>query len=284
MKKILVLGATGLLGAPLSIFLTQQGYDVIRQGFRSKTDYQADLRDRLETEKLLNNVNPNFIINLIALTDVDRCEEDPHMAYMLNVRPVENLLPWLATHPSVKLLHISTDHVYDGAGPHKENDVTLRNLYAFSKYCSEQVALRINACVLRTNFFGKSLIPSRFSFSDWLINSLKQKSPIKLFTDVYFSPLSIETLQKMILLVVENHRPGVFNLGSHNGMSKCDFGIILANHLKLGLQNVTFALSADVNLKAYRPTDMRVDCTLFETTFGVKLPTLSEEIKSMREG
>lgn len=282
MGKILILGATGLLGVPLSNFLAQQGYNVIRHGFRSKADYQADLRKQDETNRLLNIISPDCVINLTALTDVDLCEENPHMAYMINIRPVENLLTWLMKHSETKLIHLSTDQIYDGNGPHKEDDIYIRNTYALTKYCSEHIALRANACVLRTNFFGKSQTPDRYSFSDWLVNSLIQKKPIKLFTDVFFSPLSIATLQRIISLIIDKYKSGVFNLGSHDGMSKRDFGFMLANYLDLDFENVTETLSTGIELKAPRPLDMRMDSTLFEMTFDVKLPTLAEEIKLIR--
>lgn len=282
MEKILILGSTGLLGVPLSNFLAEQGYNVIRHGFRLKGDYQADLREQDETNKLLNIVSPDCIINLIALTDVDLCEKNPHMAYLTNIRPVENLLTWLMKHSETKLIHLSTDQIYDGNGPHKEDDIYIRNTYALTKYCSEHIALRANACVLRTNFFGKSQTPERYSFSDWLVNSLIQKKPIKLFTDVFFSPLSVATLQRIISLIIDRYKSGVFNLGSHDGMSKRDFGVMFANNLGLAFENVTDALSKNSKLKAYRPSDMRMDSTLFETTYGVKLPTLYEEIKLIR--
>ena len=279
MKKVLVLGATGLFGTPLSIFLKQQNYDVVRHGFRSNADYQADLRKQSETVELLNKVKPDIVVNLIALTNVDHCEEDMQTAYLFNVRPVENLIPWMEMHRNVKLIHLSTDQVYDGTGPHAEENVVLRNIYAFSKYCAEKVTLQVNGCVLRTNFFGKSLLPDRLSFSDWLVNSLKQKKAINLFTDVFFSPLSMTTLQRMIKMVIDNHKPGVFNLGSHDGMSKRDFCYELARYAGIAIENATDTLSTNGNLEAYRPVDMRMDCSLFEKTFGVKLPKLSEEIK-----
>lgn len=279
MKKILVLGASGLLGIPLANYFSALGYNVIRHGHKSKADIQADLQSLSEVEEIVKNARPEIIINLVALTDVDRCEEDPNLAYCINVKPLENLMVALRQRNEVKVIHISTDHVYDGAGIHKENDITIRNTYSFSKYCAEHVALRTSGCVLRTNFVGKSEVVGRLSFSDWILNNAKEQKPIKLFTDVFFSPLSISTLTRMIKLVAENHQTGVFNLGSHEGMSKCDFAKQLASNLNLNLNTATPVLSSEYSFKARRPTDMRMDCSLFENTFGVKLPTLTEEIK-----
>lgn len=279
MKKILILGATGLLGVPLSNYMIREGYNVIQHGNTSFADYQVDLTLPDNLFKMLSDINPDFIINLVALTDVDRCETEPNLAYLLNIRPVEILQFYYKKKQSVKIIHISTDQVYDGTGPHREDDVKISNIYSLSKYCSEHVALRADSCILRTNFVGRSLVPNRTSLSDWIINSLKERRHISLFTDVFFSPLSINTLARMIEVVLKKHTSGIYNLGSREGMSKRDFAVLLAKYLNLNVENAKDSLSGDYKFKAYRPKDMRMDCELFEKTFRVELPTLSDEIK-----
>lgn len=279
MKKILVLGATGLIGVPLSNYLVRQGYNVIRHGNTSSADYQIDLTVPDNFLKILIEIDPDFIINLVALTDVDKCEAEPNLAYLLNIRPVEILQFYYNKKQSVKIIHISTDQVYDGTGPHRESDIKISNIYSLSKYYAEHVALGANGCILRTNFVGRSLISNRTSLSDWIINSLKERRQINLFTDIFFSPLSINTLAKMIELVIKKHTSGVYNLGSREGMSKHNFAVLLAKYLNLNLECAKDSLSEDYKFKAYRPKDMRMNCDLFEKTFGVELPTLSDEIK-----
>ena len=157
MKKILVLGATGLIGVPLSNYLVRQGYNVIRHGNTSSADYQIDLTVPDNFLKILIEIDPDFIINLVALTDVDKCEAEPNLAYLLNIRPVEILQFYYNKKQSVKIIHISTDQVYDGTGPHRESDIKISNIYSLSKYYAEHVALGANGCILRTNFVGRSL-------------------------------------------------------------------------------------------------------------------------------
>jgi dTDP-4-dehydrorhamnose reductase len=83
----------------------------------------------------------------------------------------------------------------------------------------------------------------------------------------------------MTQLVIESKPVGVFNLGSHNGMSKADFCFIFADYLKLSTQTVSRIVTQQAAfIKTYRPKDMRMDCSKFEKTLGVKLPQFSEEI------
>jgi dTDP-4-dehydrorhamnose reductase len=285
MAVILVTGATGLLGSTLVPLLAARGHRVVPHGFRSAPPggVQADLRDRAATVAMLDAAMPDCIINLAALTNVDACEADPQAAYLLNVRPVENIAAWLRGHPGSHLVHISTDQLYDGAGPHVEDAVTICNTYAFSKLAAELAAAGVPATVLRTNFFGPSRCAGRASFSDWLLAGLRAGGDVPVFTDVQFSPLSIDTLCNMIEKVAVARPAGVFNLGSRDGMSKADFAFALARVFGLPDAGLRPSLAAAATgLKARRPADMRLDSRLFETTLGVRLPALNDEILSLR--
>lgn len=277
MSRILILGATGLLGVPLANALRHK-LEVITQGRSKCADYQADLSCIQEAGNLLNFVKPDIVINLVALTDVDRCEIFPNEAYRINTKTVENLAECHSANHHFQLIQISTDQVYDDEGTHDEEDVTLTNIYAYSKYCAEKVATSIGGVVLRTNFFGPSQVLGRVSFSDWVIDSFRQKKKIKLFKDVYFSPLSINTLIKCIERVIELPQTGVYNLGSHHGMSKQEFALNLGYCLGLDTSQGKSSSVKDFTFKAYRPTDMRMDSRRFEKVFDVTLPKLIDEI------
>ena len=284
MSRVLVTGATGLLGTSITPILKSQNYDVICHGRTQVAEVTCDLSSSVDTTTMLNKVRPDIILNLVALTNVDTCEEEPDLAYRINVRSVENIVAWQMEQASqdTRLIQISTDQVYDGSGPHSEDDIRITNTYAFSKYAAELAASKSQATILRTNFFGRSLLDGRKSFSDWLIDALRNNEKIKTFTDILFSPLSIDTLCRMILKVLEQPVKGVFNLGSQDGMSKSDFAFLLAETFKLNSENMARSVSTDVALKAYRPKDMRMDSSSFEEVFGVVLPTLSSEIIKLR--
>lgn len=285
MAKVLVTGGTGLLGAILVPSLSSAGHTAVRHGHTGDADINADLCDADQVAAMLGRVQPDVIVNLAALANVDLCEAEPNKAYRLNALSVENLVSAIKkSHRASHLVQISTDMVYDGVGPHIERLVTIRNTYALSKLAGELAAAQVGSTVLRTNFFGRSRTIGRLGFSDWLFESLREHRPILVFDDVLFSPLSLESLCLMIVLVVEKRPGGVFNLGTHAGLSKADFAYAFAACVGLPTSSLRRGRAADAGvLTARRPMDMRMDCGLFERTMNVALPTLMDEIHAIRK-
>ena len=285
METVLVTGATGLLGGTLLSPLRVTGHNVKTHARTSDADFHADLSDTKEAFKLLDQIEPAIIINLVGQTSVELCQEKPNLAYLANTRTVENLASWIEkTYVACHLIQISTDHLYDGAGPHTEEQVTLTNNYAFSKYAGELAAARVPSTILRTNFVGRSRVSHRESLTDWVYTSLTGGEYVQVLSDVFFSPLSMTTLVKLICLIVEARPVGIFNLGSRDGMSKADFDFTFAECLGLQTRTMSRINSCQATfLKAYRPKDMRMNCTKFEEQFQLALPDLMHEIKLAAE-
>lgn len=283
-ENILVTGGTGLLGGPLTQHLKTLSYRVSTQGRGAKpSDFVFDLCDKAATFRYLDQLRPDVIVNLAALTNVDLCEKDRQLAYRQNVHTVENLASWISERTSTtSLIHVSTDQVYEGPGEKDESRVTLLNTYAWSKYCAELVAARVGGISLRTNFFGKSLNADRTSFSDWLLGAVARGEAIQLFSDIYFSPLSIGTLTRAIARVIERPVPGIYNLGSRAGLSKAEFALELLKVFNLSTEKTTIVTSGSATLFAPRPRDMRMSSSLFEERFGLRLPSLLEEIRTVK--
>ena len=285
MKKIFIAGGTGVLGTSLVTHLKSTGFDIITQGYKNKADLNVDMTDQEKVVDILNNINPDIIINLICLSDVEENEKNQDLAYLLNVKPVENIVHWIHLNKAkVKFIQISTDHLYDNEGFNTEDAVVCRNKYASTKYDAENIALSVDGLVLRTNFFGKSETKDRLSFTDWVDNCIcESKFPIKLFDDVFFSPLSLDTLSRMIFHTIKNFRSGVYNLGSNDGLSKADFIYRYSDFLNDNRNNTSLISVEDLDFLAVRPKGMMMDVAKFEKSFDVRLPTLESEIASYKK-
>jgi dTDP-4-dehydrorhamnose reductase len=283
MEKILITGATGLLGSNLVPYLKKCGYKVITHANTTQADIMFDLSNRIKSYEFLEQIQPDLIINLVSLTSVELCEEQVNLAYLINTFTVENVTNWIQlAKADCHLVQISTDHVYDGIGLHLEDNVTITNNYALSKYAGELAAAKVPSTILRTNFVGRSKVSSRESLTDWVYKSLIENKHVQVLDDIYFSPLSIVMLVEMIKFVVQKKRVGIYNLGSNNGMSKADFALAFAECLKLPTNTMTCIKTSQATFfKAYRPKNMCMDCTKFEEAFNVKLPNLIDLIQPL---
>jgi dTDP-4-dehydrorhamnose reductase len=282
-RKVLVTGASGMLGWHLVPVLEGQGWEVIRVARTGPVTHAIDLCDAAGTGQLIANVAPSVVVHLAAATDVDMCERDPQLAYRQNVLASENVaLACAQAGNGIRLVHASTDHVYDGAGLHAEDDVTVRNHYAMSKLAGEQAALRCpGATILRLNFAGRSAHPKRRSFSDWVVESLKANAAIQVFDDVWFSPLRVATLARALAHVAAHPAPGVFNLGSVGQLTKAELAQRLARGLKLAGGRLVAAPLAGRTGMAPRPLGMGMDCTRFARAFSFPLPPIDDEVQAL---
>lgn len=281
--KVLVFGGSGLLGTTLCRKLAHADHTVT--AFKRTPDNPCHTEAGIlqAFDKALQQAQPDCVINLIAATNVDMCEKDMGHAALLNSF-VPHAIGQLCRNHNTRVPHfiqISSDQVYDGVGPHTENITRPINTYALTKLVGEYPALHGDACVLRTNFFGKSETPHRTSFSDWLVNNAKSGTPLNVFDDVYFSPLGLTSLCAAIMRVMDIRLTGLYNLGSQaEGISKAAMARLMlqCTGLDTSILNVVSVNSA--SLLAPRPKDMRMDSSAFAKATSLPTPTIEQEIQN----
>jgi len=280
---LLVLGSSGLFGSTLNPILEDSGHTIIKHSNSSySSDVLADLTDEKNTYELINSVKPDVIINLVCLSDVDECERDIKKAYRLNVTTAKNISQAVTqSDRSIRLIHFSTDQIYNKKKANNEDDVSLINNYAITKFQSEQEVSKANAMIIRTNFFGRSKHASKISFSDWVTDSI-DKNEVKFISDVFFSPVTMTTLSELLLMIISKGlNSGTYNIGSKNGMSKFEFAQTLANLNGRNIEDSRSILLSQLDLDAKRPKCMIMNSAKFESDFDHELPTLDEEIRKV---
>lgn len=278
-ERILILGAYGLLGPVLSDALIEAGHRVARQGRRSAAEVSLDPCDTGALASAVAEREITVIINLVALTDVDRCERVPAEAFSANaavVRAAADVV--LTARGAPRLIQISSDQVYDGPGPHGEEAPRPINVYGITKYAGELEAARAGATILRTNLVGRSRTAGRDGLSDWIVRTLRAGAPMTVYDNILFNPLHLSTLCRCIAHCVTQPHAGVFNLGARSGISKAQFAVRLAR--ALGLPTAAMHIGAFENPpdRARRPLDMTTDVRRWTATFGVPLPDITDEI------
>lgn len=283
MNKVIITGGFGLLGSSLNKFLIDKGYKTFPLSRNDKiSKFNGDVRNKDEFIKTINQIRPNFLINLIANTNVDDCERDVNFAYVSNVMTIMSIVEVIKTFKNIYLIHISTDQLYSGEGPHIENKINPLNVYALTKRLGEIEACKVPSTILRVNFVGKSFSKNKKSFSDQMINTLLKEEKIKVFDDVFFSPLHITSLCKVIECVMLYKKTGVYNVGTIDGITKADLVIKLAELLKLNVSKISQISVKNFNFVAKRPFDMRMKVNKFERIYNYNLPTIDNEIDKLK--
>lgn len=235
MKKILITGGAGLLGANLAIRLSNIFETFILTHKRNvKIPHTKSMQSDVFFKTNIN-FKPDLIINTVALTDVDFCDKYPALAFKTNVNYINYLINFCTQHPC-KFIHVSTDHLSDGLSPciNENHELNPINQYGKTKLLAEKlIQSKIsNSIILRTNFFGWGPTYRR-SFSDRIIDNIKSNKEIHLFEDAFFSPISIRRLSEIILLLFRKKKSGIFNISSNNRISKYNFGLQLCELLNL---------------------------------------------------
>lgn len=262
MRSVLITGATGLLGVNLIAHASSQ-WRVVgvshsrklaeRAGVEAKI---ADLSIASEAYGVIGEARPDVVINCVAATNVDACETDPERAIRLNVTTARNVAMAART-VGARLVHVSTDAVYDGEGAlHSENEKPApRSVYAKTKLEAETAVLVVDpgAAVARVNFFGEGAFPG--GLANWLITELSAQRKVNGFSDVYFSPMFVGDLASALLCLAETVYSGVINVGGDERLSKYEFAMHLATVWRFDPGLIAPVHLAEARMAAPRPID-----------------------------
>lgn len=182
-KRIVIVGAGGRLGAALVREYSK------RHAVTGFNHAQLDLGAPEQLHEKLDSLGFDLLINCAAQTNVDRCEQEKAEAFRLNAEAPE-ILAQIATAKSARMIHISTDYVFDGekSEPYREEDEARAiSVYGESKLEGEKRVLRVSAdhLVARVSWiFG----PDRPSFIDWVIQQARTKEHVEAVADKFSTP------------------------------------------------------------------------------------------------
>lgn len=251
-----------------------QGVQTTFINLQSKDDILANLK----------RYKPDALIHTAGLTNVDECERNPSLAKHINGELPLNVA-LACKDAGVKLVHISTDHLFSGEKPLLSEDSLPQpiNVYAKSKLEGEQAVQSVDeqALIIRTNFFGWGY-NSRESFSDWIHNSLSNNKQITLFDDVYFTPILIDTLARCIHILLEYKAAGVFNVVTDNRISKFEFGLMLCKQFGFDNNLIHRGSISNISGSAPRPNDMSLSNHKLKQQIGLEKLSLTTDLEELK--
>lgn len=233
----------------------------------------------------LEKISPKIIVNCVALTSIEKCQNEKQNAEHTNVK-FPTTVAKICKKIGVKLVHISTDHLFKGDKSfYKEEDTpSPQNYYAKTKAEAEKKIIQVNksSLIVRTNFFGWGT-SYRKSFSDFIIENLRKKIQIKLFRDVFFTPIYIDELVRLIHILIERNEKGIFNVVSSERLSKYDFGLKIAKILSLPSNLISSASIHEFDHLTKRPLDMSLSNLKLKNIIKDEVKNLDLQIMMLKE-
>ena len=271
MRSIIVIGANGRLGAALT------------REYQRAFSVKAFARSQLDLGKLdrirstLSETEFDLLVNCGALTNVDYCESHRDEAFLINARS-PRLLAEICSAKSARMIHISTDYVFDGKQdtPYIEEDPPAPlSVYAESKLAGVEEVLAVspkNLVVRLSWVFG----PDKPSFIDQIIQRARENETVTAVADKFSSPTYTIDVASWLQLAIEKNANGILHLANNGGCSWqewAQYAIDVCRSLGIPLkaERVGAVALADMkNFVAQRPVHTVLSTAKFAALTGVQ--------------
>ncbi len=265
MKRVLVCGSNGLLGQRLAmLFDGKSDYEVLHTSHHRTfaldephIDYtQLDIANKSDVKSLVSSYRPDVVLNAAAMTNVDECETHRELAWKHNVTAVENLVE-VCRRINAKLVHVSTDYVFDGmSGKYTEEDRAHPvNYYGKTKLAGENVirSSGIDYAILRTVLLYGVGVGVKNNFALWVIDNLTEKKEIRCVDDQISNPTHVHDLAMAVKTAADEPVSGVFHISGSEIVSRYAFAVKAAELFGFDSQCIRRVKSADIPRPALRP-------------------------------
>ena len=285
-KKILITGGSGFLGNNLYRYFKEK-YSVFALVNKKKTKnitkefiVNCNALNYKDLRNKILQISPDIIINTIGLANVELSEFNIKLANSINIDTALNLTK-ISKENKIKFIHISTDHLYGNINKKKteKSKVTLLNNYAKTKYKADIKVLKHmpSSLIIRTNFFGNSSTGK--TFVEKIIKSLMQKKKIKLFDDVFFTPVYINELANFINQLILINAKGIYNIATDEVISKYNFGIMVANMFRLDRKYIVKSKLENTENLVTRPKFMTLSNIKLKKKLNLKKISIHSNLK-----
>ncbi len=231
MKRIMITGASGQLGLALyRVLKGNEEYQLYLTDALSSVDQTVEVLDITKEEAVngyVSRINPDIIINCAALTAVDLCESEQDKAYSINALGPKHLAA-AADKACAKLVHISTDYVFDGRAsePYTEaSPVNPISVYGKTKRAGEEFVRELckKYYILRTAWVygeGKNFVKTMLRLSE-------NNSKIRVVADQFGTPTSALELARAIIFLMETESYGTYHATCEGSTNWYEFAVMI---------------------------------------------------------
>lgn len=275
--KILVTGAKGMLGKDLSPILKKANHEVFETDIEELDITQID-----KVYEMVKNLKPEIIVNCAAYTQVDKAEQEPEKAFLINAAGAQNLA-LVCKDFNFDLCHISTDYVFDGEKktPYTPFDQPNPiNIYGLSKLAGEKYIQWVwnKFYITRTSWlYGRN----GNNFVSSILELAKRQNEIKVIDDQKGSPTWTVNLSNAISKIITTRRYGIYHVTDEtdNGISWFTFAQEIIN-LSGSKTKLIPCKTEEFPRQARRPKNSALDLTMTKLIFKINIPSWKESLKN----
>lgn len=254
--KIAVIGADGQLGSDIVAACQFAGHEVV-----SLTIAQLDITDEAQVRQVISGSGAGVIVNTAAMHQVEKCEADPARAFAVNAQGVRHVA-LAAAAAGARLVHISTDYVFDGAqaAPYLESDCPLPlNVYGNSKLAGELFVRSLAAkhWVLRVSgLFGRNPCLEKaggLNFVDLMLKLARERQEVRVVDDEILTPTSTREVARQLLhMLSRDAKDGLYHATAEGHCSWYEFAREIFRLSRSNIQ-LNKALPGEFPMKVPRP-------------------------------
>lgn len=271
--NILVTGSNGQLGSEIKRIASLSNH--YNYTFVDVDD--MDLANDEAIRRFFSGKDFDFIINCAAYTAVDRAEDDKDLSFRINASAVKTLAT-ICLEKKIRLIHVSTDYVFDGSGNKPIPEDAIPNplsVYGKSKLEGEQYVLSelSDAYIIRTAWvystFGNNFVKT-------ISRIARERPTISVVNDQFGSPTYARDLAAVIIKIVQSieggrDSPGIYHYTNEGGISWYDFACFIVNYYGYNC-SVQSIPSSEYKTRAERPSFSVLDKRKIKKTFGIEIP------------
>ncbi len=229
MKKLMIFGGSGFVGGNMTKVAQKQGWRVIiadsfyRPGVDEVEWLTVDITDKEQIEKAIDVIKPQAVVNLAAIADIDKVENNKELAWSVNVTGAKNIAESCAKH-GTKLVFFSSDAVFSGQGvDYREEDLPAPvNYYGYTKAEAEKAVLTAHpgAAVIRISLVMGFPVTGGNSFFESLRIKLENSVEILCPMSEVRTPVDVLTLSEVVLELAEDDYTGILHIGATDSINR----------------------------------------------------------------
>jgi dTDP-4-dehydrorhamnose reductase len=280
---VLVTGANGQLGQAIQYIA--KNYLNLNFVFCNSTD--LDISNMENCQAVFRKIKPDFCINAAAYTAVDKAELEQDKAQLINVIGAKNLAE-TCKELDTKLIHISTDFVFDGSNntPYTENQIpSPKGVYGQTKLDGERAIQNVfsNYYIIRTSW-----VYSQFgnNFMKTMLRLASERTSLSVVNDQIGTPTNAVDLADCLMTIISSQHPtpniqyGIYHFSNEGQCSWYDFAkeIFEINQVNIDLIAIP---TSEFPTPAERPKYSVLDKSKIKSTFGITIKNWQESLKSI---